>query len=374
MTQGGRNLILGCKALIETPELTVAAGLARGLFDLAVSKGVDRRALVGRSAIRPQDLQDQDNRIPFAKYVALMRAGQELSKDAALALHYGETVDLSEISIVGMIGHASQTMIEAFAQIQRFGALVTEVDLGPGERFETKRASDGLWLIDRRINPNAFPELTETTFARMVCSCSRIIYRDREPGTPIVGAIHVTHKAPAYRAEYERIFRAPVTFESDRNAMLLDPAWIAYRMSDKSRYAFGVLSSHADALLRTLLKSKSTRARIESLLIPILHTGDIGIEAIAARLGVARWTLARRLKAEGATYERVLDELRQKMALHYLSGRKASVNETAYLVGFSELAAFSRAFKRWTGMSPRQFRLAAATKTEAIQHDYPARN
>jgi AraC-like DNA-binding protein len=63
------------------------------------------------------------------------------------------------------------------------------------------------------------------------------------------------------------------------------------------------------------------------------------------------------LKAEGATFEKVLDELRHKMALHYLSGNKVSVSETAYLVGFSEPAAFSRAFKRWTGSSPRAARL-----------------
>ena len=87
--------------------------------------------------------------------------------------------------------------------------------------------------------------------------------------------------------------------------------------------------------------------------MPILHTGDIGRDAIADMMGVSCWTLSRKLKAEGATYEQVLDDLRHKMALHYLNGKKVSVNETAYLVGFSEPAAFSRAFKRWTGVSPR---------------------
>jgi AraC-like DNA-binding protein len=69
--------------------------------------------------------------------------------------------------------------------------------------------------------------------------------------------------------------------------------------------------------------------------------------------------LYRRLKAEGVTFEKVLDALRHQLALHYLSGQKVSVNETAYLVGFSDPAAFSRAFKRWTGMRPREMRLRA---------------
>ena len=63
--------------------------------------------------------------------------------------------------------------------------------------------------------------------------------------------------------------------------------------------------------------------------------------------------VARRLKEEGTTFENVLDGLRHTMAVNYLSGKKVSVNETAYLTGFSEPAAFSRAFKRWTGTSPR---------------------
>ena len=73
-------------------------------------------------------------------------------------------------------------------------------------------------------------------------------------------------------------------------------------------------------------------------------------------MGLSRQTLFRRLQGEDATFGKILDELRRQMALHYLSGKKVSVNETAYLVGFSEPAAFSRAFKRWTGKSPRDAR------------------
>jgi AraC-like DNA-binding protein len=80
------------------------------------------------------------------------------------------------------------------------------------------------------------------------------------------------------------------------------------------------------------------------------------VETIAARLGISRQTLFRKLKAEGATYEKVLDELRHQLAVDYLSGKKVSVKQTAYLVGFSDAAAFSRAFKRWTGTGPREMR------------------
>ena len=119
-----------------------------------------------------------------------------------------------------------------------------------------------------------------------------------------------------------------------------------------------VLSAHAEALLRSLEGSKTTRGRVESLLLPILHTGEASMEVVARQQCVSRPTLFRRLKAEGTTFEKVLDEL----ALHYLGGGQVSVNETAYLVGFSDPAAFSRAFKRWTGRSPRSMRASKADK------------
>jgi AraC-like DNA-binding protein len=334
-------------------ELTVAAGLARGLMELAAAKGASREQMAERSQIDLDELQDQDRRIPFAKYVALMRAGKELCDDPALALHYGEADDLSQISIVGLLGQAAETMLDAFAQINRYGRLVIEVD-GPANRFQGSPRPDGLWLVDTRQNPNDFPELTESTFARLICA-------PRQFGvTQIAKAVHVTHAAPAYRDEYARIYGAPVTFESDWNAMQIDEAWINHRIQLQPRYVFGILSEHADALLRQLESSKSARGRAESLLMPILHTGDTGMDLIAGKMGLSRQTLLRRLKAEGVTFEKVLDELRRKLALHYLGGKKVSVNETAYLVGFSDPAAFSRAFKRWTGSSPRTMRTSRA--------------
>jgi AraC-like DNA-binding protein len=129
-------------------------------------------------------------------------------------------------------------------------------------------------------------------------------------------------------------------------------------MAIQPRYVFGILSEHAERLLKNLQDSKTTRGRVESLLMPLLHTGDVGMDAIAATMAMSRQTLFRKLKAEGTTYEKILDDLRHQIALHYLSGKKVSVNETAYLVGFSEAAAFSRAFKRWTGKSPSDARRA----------------
>ena len=334
-------------------ELTVGAGLPRGLVNMAVAKGANAEDLVRCSGIALADLDDQDNRIPIQSYIALMRAAKDLTNDPALALHYGEEVDLSELSITGLIMNAAETMGDAFVQMNRFGRLAIEYD-GGGDRFQMRVDQRGPWLVDARANPNDFPELTEVTFGRMVCAPRRFLT------TQHVMEIHVTHPAPTYRAEYDRIFQCPVVFGADWNAMRMHPDTPKFRVALQPRYVFGVLSERAEQLLKELEQSRTTRGRVEAMLMPILHTGDIGMDAIATKMAVSRQTLFRRLKAEDATFEKILDDLRHRLSKHYLTGRKASVNETGYLVGFSDPAAFSRAFKRWTGKSPRDFRDAGS--------------
>jgi AraC-like DNA-binding protein len=335
--------------------LTTSAGLAAGLITFAVQRGADRTALMTRAGLRPTDLEDPDDRLPFETYVSLMRAAQDLCADPALALHFGEAVDLAEMSIVGLIMNASATMGDAFAQMQRFGRLTLETEgLSDGPRFELVARDGQLWMVDTRADPNAFPELTEGAFARLVCGPRRFLPE------PHVLEVHVTHPAPAWSAEYDRVFQCPVTFASGWNALRLDPRIATWPVALQPRYVFGVLTRLADGLLQELEDQRTVRGRVEAVLLPLLHTGEIGADAVARAMGFSRQTLFRKLKAEAATYEQVLDALRHRMALRYLTGDRVSVNETAYLVGFSEPAAFSRAFKRWTGKSPREVQVARA--------------
>lgn len=326
---------------------TVAVGTVRAWVDLAAASGVRTSALLERSGIDPHALENQDERIPLARLETLISAAKELCGDPALGLHFGERIDCAEYSVASMISYACETVAEALAQRNRYGRLMAEVECAQPDRYLLERAHGRVWVIDTRDAPNEIPELTEAFFARVACAS----HQQRE--RPYLQSAHFTHAEPPYRSEYDRIFRVPVIFGSDRNALLMDAAWLEQRISVLPRYVFGILSSHAEALCRSLDGSKTLRGRVESLLMPILHTGDASIQKIAAKLGVSRQTLFRRLRAEGVTFEQVLDELRHTLALHYLRGQQVSINETAYLVGFSDPAAFSRAFKRWTGSSPR---------------------
>jgi AraC-like DNA-binding protein len=332
-----------------TRELTIAASGVCTFIEFAVSKGAGRQALIQRSGIAEVDLSGRDNRIPFHRYVALMKAGQELCGIPALALQFGEAVDCSEIAIPCGV---ATTIDDAVQQANRYGRLAIEVEtLGAADRFALVRDAGEVWLVDNRTNPNDFPELTESAFARMVCSTRRFAGQ-----SSMIRAVHVTHAEPPYRSEYERIFRVPVTFGSDRNALLIDESVIArHPCPTPSKYVSAVLRDHAEELLRKLDSSQTVRGRVENVLMNVLSSGDVTVDAVAGTLGLSRQTLFRKLSAEGVTFQQLLDELRHRLALHYLIAEKSSVQRTASLLGFSDSTAFSRAFKRWTGLRPREY-------------------
>jgi AraC-like DNA-binding protein len=331
---------------------TVSAGYALNLMQFAIARGADRGELESRSGVRVADLGNLDDRVPFARYVALMHAAQALCGDPALALRLGAAGDFKEWSVVGLICYAAPTMGEALGELNRYGRLVAEVDVhGGGARFEVQPRGGELWLVDTRRDPDAFPELTEATWSRFIAETRRHF-----PDAPFAKAVHVTHAAPEHRDEYERILGVPVTFGAAWNAIQIDPSWLTIPLHAPNRYVFGVLSEHAARLLESLASAKTTRGQVEALLLPVLHKGDLGMDEVARQLGMSRQSLYRRLAEEDIRYEQLVDDLRRRMALNYLSGKKSTVNECAYLVGFSDPSSFARAFKRWTGTTPRRWK------------------
>jgi AraC-like DNA-binding protein len=341
--------------LTPTPSAPViGAGYAKGLLAFAVSKGADRATLLARSNLKAADVEDLDARIPLARYVALFEAAAELLDEPALALHYGQAVRIQDVSIVGLICEACETTLAVGTQLNRYMRLFADDGSGAsGDLVRLVRRDEGIWMEGVHWIYTASRFVTEAETSRLVSNTRAMFANNADfQAMRFPVAIQFTHQAPNHAAEYERIFQCPVAFGAPSNAIQIDPRFLTLRQPPVNRYVFGLLSERAEALLRSVENTRTTRARVESLLIPLLHEGEPGMERIADAMGLGEQTLYRKLKAEGTTFEKLLDELRHKMALHYLDGKKVSVNETAYLVGFSNPSVFSRAFRRWTGTSP----------------------
>ena len=333
-------------------EPTIAVGFANALIDFAITKGADRQSLLQRSRIRPEGLNNDDSRLSLVSYIELNKVAIELCNEPALALQFGNEVRLPDISIVGILGRG-ETAEDSRDRANRYLRLAIDEGVENSKPLEFVREGANVWLKFTSPLYVEYPLLTEAAFARAMSGRnSRSDSRESCGRWPRPKAFSFTHKEPSYRAEYDRIFGVPLIFGSHMNAILFGDELFSVRVPPVNRHVSRLLTREADMLLKRLDNSKSTRGRVENILIPLLHTGEARIGTVAAKLGVSRQTLFRQLRTEGVTFERILDELRHRRALYYLKSKKLPVTKTAYLLGFSDAAAFSRAFKRWTGERP----------------------
>ena len=123
---------------------------------------------------------------------------------------------------------------------------------------------------------------------------------------------------------------------------------------------FALVAQVAQSFAEPAPANRCFRKEVEKAIEPLLGSAEVNIDRVARELGMSRQTLYRRLKAEGTTFEELLDAKRRSLAVRYIALDRSSVKAAAYRLGFSDPAAFSRAFKRWTGISPSDYREAPA--------------
>ena len=340
------------------PRQSIAAGMVVGLADFAAGRGSDKAALLHLAGLPADQATDPNRRVALARYAAMLRQAARDCDDPALAIHFSESTNFADLSIVGLIGYAAETMIDAFDQLNRFGRLVTDISITGRQRFTLETEADGLWLIDHRIDAPPFPELTESTFVRMVAGT-------RQFGvTPFASRAEVTHENRGTGTALARALYAPVRFGAARNALRVSAEWQQHRIALYPRYAFGLFCAHADRLLAALDVAKPVSGQVERAVLPVLHTGAVSAEAVARQLGLSGQGLYRALRAEDTTFEELLAALRHRFAQGYLSSGRASLNEIAYLLGYSDVSAFARAFKRREGVAPGAWRRKVITSAD----------
>ncbi|PRY19587.1 AraC family transcriptional regulator [Aliiruegeria haliotis] len=336
---------------------TLIASLVASFVDFAVNRGVSEASLLHASGISNAELRDPDGRIPADAYLALIDAAVAATGDTGLAMRHAAETSIDRVSIVGLIVEAAGPLDAAIRHLNRYTRIIADLPVAGGaDRFELRQEGAALWLIDHFPGADVAPVGIEETFANLIVG-----FRKAAPGREFALEVQVSFPPPAHRALFEEIFRAPVQFEAGRNAIHLNPGWLEENTLVPQPYTFGLFTRHADILLAELECAETTRARLEAQILSELHKGSLSMDNVARDLGMSRQTLYRRLKDENATFAEVHDDLRQKMARDYLTAKRISVNEAAYLLGFSEASSFVRAFKRWTGLSPAAYREAHET-------------
>lgn len=346
-------MIVGINDMIERNTVrgaTVSASLFSGFLTYADQEGLQRARILKRAGVKEAALRDPDSRIPLGGYIDMLDFAKSALGDPATILRFAQDIAMSNISIVALIMESAPDMGEAFRQMQRYGRLALHLqEQNQGGGMDLAIQAGRLFMVDRRMSSRLYPDLVEIDFVRLTCGPRRFLSRSH------VLSVSFMQPEPPHADAYEDVFQCPVTFGAPENALELHPEVGDWPVAQIGDYMYGMLKERADTLMDALNTAPTTRAALEAELLGELHTGDVNSETMAARLGYTRQTLFRKLRAEGTSFRKVLANLRREVAMDHLGRTGSSVKETAYLVGFSEPAAFSRGFRRWTGLSPKQF-------------------
>jgi len=165
------------------------------------------------------------------------------------------------------------------------------------------------------------------------------------------------HAQPADISEHERIFDCELLFEQPCTAVSFPREYLSISLREKNPGLQQLLDSHAEQLLQQLAPTDDHAIdQVRKVISDFLIEGTPTIEQVAETLDTAPRSLQRKLSAAGWSYKELLDEVRKKLAIEYMRDGQLSILDIAYALGFSEQSPFQRAFKRWTGQTPGQYR------------------
>jgi AraC-like DNA-binding protein len=167
--------------------------------------------------------------------------------------------------------------------------------------------------------------------------------------------VNLMHHRSHLPSEFGPLFGTHVAFACNADQIMYSGSIALTPLSNADPYLNELLVRYCDEAVAARRKSSTTwQLKVENAIAPLLPHGQAGIEKVAEELGVSRRTLARRLASEGLTFRKVLNRLRIDLAKRYVQEKDLPISEIAWLLGYRETSAFSHAFKRWTGNTPKR--------------------
>ncbi len=315
----------------------VVAGLRAAKADVAT--------VLSRLGVSDAEPLDSDTRISHALAFDLFEAAVEVTGDQAFGLHAAEQLRPGTLGTVDYLVRCSPTLGEALLRARRYQRLIQDADLCleacAGRASQRYALSGGLPLP----RPAA-----ECVLAGAVVWARQLTGRALNPLE-----VRFAHKRPRDTTEQERLFQARLRFGTGENAVVFPAAVLDMPLVHADIALMRILEHHAQELLARLPAVDSLRSRVRGLLAAELQRGKGRLDHIGALLHMSARTLRRRLRDEGTSASEVLDEMRRDLAVGYLR-QDVSVGEIAFTLGFSDGSAFHKAFRRWTGQSPAQYR------------------
>ena len=189
------------------------------------------------------------------------------------------------------------------------------------------------------------------TLATVTALCRNMAAPDFTPT-----AVEFQHDPPADISEHLRLFRCPIEFRAATNRLSFNSSSLSVPIEQADASLCALLDRHAQELLAKYPPRDSLVDQVRSIIASEFRGGDPSLERVADQLRLTPRTLQRKLHELGTSHNDLLDQMRRQLAMRYLREREMAICEVAYLLGFSESSSFHRAFKRWTGVTPKEFR------------------
>ena len=310
--------------------------------------GCDGPALLAQVGFDLKDLGGPDARCPLTKTRLLWQVALEATGDPAFGVKLAKYFTHTTFHALGYGLSASSTLKEAFERIQRYSHVVSDA---VGYRFERCGAEYHFYMEPATEVPIESIDALVGTHLRM---CRSLIGRDFSPLS-----VELQRPQPAVLDDFERLWRAPLRFGADHNRLRFDRESME-RVLDSGNPEVARLSDAISARYLARIERDNIEARVRAVLTHRLRHSEPTQEEVADALNVSARTLQRKLGECGTTFKEILDETRHALALVYLSEPRHSVADVTHLLGFSCGSAFTRAFRRWTGHSPSDWRSGAA--------------
>ena len=311
-----------------------------------------RMALFESVGLDPSAPVDPGAMISDADFFGLLERIAELDdRGRSVPIHMGASMRCDDYGAFGLAFKSAPDLLSSYARVERFGKVVTSIanfrvgQDGPSVFMEVIQGRD------RRLGL----KMTNDLALAAAMSISREVSNDDFS----LIAVHFMSDRPADDRAYQEHFRCPIHFGSDRDALevMTTVASRANRLSDDGMSKF--FETHLDTQLSQINDTTELERRIVDQIGEALSEGVPTLAEVAGRLGMSTRTLQRRLSADGLAYQDLVLGARKTLSEQLLQRTDYALAEIAFLTGFSDQSTFTRAFKRWHGETPANYRRGA---------------
>jgi AraC-like DNA-binding protein len=302
------------------------------------------------AGIEPAAFANPDTRIPHRVAMHMLEHAVTATGDLTLGIRAGENIEAGDFDVVEYVARSEKNLRGAIECMARYYRLmhdageITIEDDGPDRVALCYRVTDG---VPQPPAANDFMLTSAVTFSK----------RNTAWEPPL--EVRFAHAETKYVKEYERVFECKIRFNAPCNMLIVRRSRLNAPMVRANARIAAAFELHARQLLDKIREGDGIAGRVRDSIAARLGSGDTDMASTARKLGMSVATLRRRLEAEGTSFASIVDDLRRRLAERHLREREPAVSEIALLLGFSNVTAFHRAFRRWTGIAPTEYRARA---------------